>query len=292
MFPAEDAALLACSEVPYCDRLLFGVLAREGLRAGEASDLQFADLDLDNGSISLRENKTDDPRTWALDSSVVAVLKTSKERRNAQPNDRVFVDENGGAYDLTKLAERLRADLKTAGVTRAELFETSRLRGKLRVHDLRATFVTLALTNGRTETWVADRTGHRSSVMINRYRRQARAAAELELGDLQPLADVLAGDDSHWDSHWDEKNSPRNRLKSEVIQIHGPLAEQADAEDLKSPTLTGIPVRFREGLPTRGKFRLRRVGIWPFPRQLPHPIRDALRVLIYETYRTAEFYSG
>ena len=90
--PTEDAALMACTNVPYCDRLLFGVLSREGLRAGEADALQFRDLDLNTGSISLGENKTDDPRTWALDPSVVNVLKAWKERRKAKPTDRVFID--------------------------------------------------------------------------------------------------------------------------------------------------------------------------------------------------------
>jgi integrase len=33
-------------------------------------------------------------------------------------------------------------------------------RAQFRAHDLRGTFVTLALANGKSETWVADRTGH------------------------------------------------------------------------------------------------------------------------------------
>jgi len=74
-----------------------------------------------------------------------------------------------------------------SSATRAELHHDGVNRRKLRVHDLRATFVTLSLANGRTETWVADRTGHRSSQMINRYRRAARSAAELGLGGLVPL---------------------------------------------------------------------------------------------------------
>ena len=57
----------------------------------------------------------------------------------------------------------------------------------IRVHDLRATFVTLALANGRSEAWVSDRTGHRSSNMIRRYQRTARSATELGLGTLGPL---------------------------------------------------------------------------------------------------------
>lgn len=57
----------------------------------------------------------------------------------------------------------------------------------IRVHDLRATFVTVSLATGRTETWVADRTGHTSSVMINRYRRAARSLAEMGIGTLRPM---------------------------------------------------------------------------------------------------------
>jgi integrase len=42
------------------------------------------------------------------------------------------------------------------------------LRKPVRVHDLRATFVTVSLANGKTETWVQDRTGHKSTLMIAR----------------------------------------------------------------------------------------------------------------------------
>ncbi|MCK6587665.1 MAG: hypothetical protein L6Q76_08785 [Polyangiaceae bacterium] len=44
-----------------------------------------------------------------------------------------------------------------------------------------------ALANGRTEVKVEDRTGQKSSPMLSRYRRAARTAAELGLGDLLPL---------------------------------------------------------------------------------------------------------
>jgi hypothetical protein len=39
-------------------------------------------------------------------------------------------------------------------------------------------FVTDALARGMTESWVGDRTGHGSSTMINRYKRQARTWEE------------------------------------------------------------------------------------------------------------------
>jgi hypothetical protein len=61
------------------------------------------------------------------------------------------------------------------------------------IKDLRASFVTVALANGKTETWVTDRTGHKSSEMVARYRRKARAAAELDLGTYKPLDELLFG---------------------------------------------------------------------------------------------------
>ena len=85
------------------------------------------------------------------------------------------------------MAERFRAHLKLAGIDRAELFERTASRLQIRAHDLRATFITINLANGKSEKWITDRTGHRSSDMIRRYDRQARTAAELGLGPLTPL---------------------------------------------------------------------------------------------------------
>ena len=56
---------------------------------------------------------------------------------------------------------------------------------------MRGTFVTLALANGKSEAWVQDRTGHTSSAMLNRYRRAALSASELELGTLAPLVEAI-----------------------------------------------------------------------------------------------------
>jgi hypothetical protein len=56
---------------------------------------------------------------------------------------------------------------------------------------LRATFVTVSLANGKTEQWVTDRTGHKSSQMVGAYRRQSRTWGELALGALGPLGELL-----------------------------------------------------------------------------------------------------
>jgi hypothetical protein len=62
-----------------------------------------------------------------------------------------------------KAADLFRSDLADAHVERPELFGRSNTRRPIRVCHLRATFVTLSLANNRTEAWVADRTGHKSS---------------------------------------------------------------------------------------------------------------------------------
>jgi integrase len=185
LYPEEDAALMKCKDVDLAERLYFGVLTREGVREGEALDLEWRDLDLARGTIRLDVNKTDEPRTWVLGEDVAEALRRWFVLSGSPKTGKVF---RIGSHHL---ADRLREALTAAKVTRTELHEQTKTRQRLRVHDLRATFVTLSLAAGRSETWVADRTGHKSSVMINRYRRAARTAAELGLGWLHPLSTAI-----------------------------------------------------------------------------------------------------
>jgi integrase len=163
-------------------------------RVSEALGLTWSDVDLDRGVIVLDDNKTDEPRSWALDRGVAEALRRWHRvfSKRALRSGLVFVDpETGKRRNRFNAAKDLRRHLVLAGVERPQLFERSEVRVPMRAHDLRATFVTLALANGRTETWVADRTGHKSSAMINRYRRAARTATELNLGELLPLSDAI-----------------------------------------------------------------------------------------------------
>jgi integrase len=194
LYVEEDARLLACAKVPLPYRLLWGFLAREGMRLGEALTLTYADLDLTRGAVKLDRNKTDDARAWALSPGVADCLKCYREqfRKKAKPDSLVFVDEHGAPFDSRALPVRLRKHLSLAGVKRAELFLTTEHRMRMRVHDLRGTFVTVALANGRSESWISDRTGHKSSQMINHYKRTARTLNELGQGDFSPLASAIS----------------------------------------------------------------------------------------------------
>ncbi len=183
---------MACKAIPIWRRVLWGVLAREGMREGELIALTWSCLDLKRGVLTLDENKTDDPRAWKLDPSVKHALTAWKKiHPNPKANKPVILEENSGAIDGKPFARLLREDLGTAKVKRPELYLKGKNRLPIRAHDLRGTFVTLSLANDKTEAWVQDRTGHTSSNMINRYRRTARTAAELGLGELLPLDEAI-----------------------------------------------------------------------------------------------------
>ncbi len=199
LFPEEDAKLLSCKLVDLERRIAYGVLAREGMRASELALLRWRDVDLKHGRVRLDENKTDDPRAWALSPDVTRTLGWWKKRAGGEDGDLVVRFDlanavwwfRGAADWKPDDGPKGRGDLRTAGITRPELFERSKARQPIRVHDLRATFVTVSLANGKTEQWVSDRTGHRSSAMLALYSRQARTWAELGLGELRPLDALL-----------------------------------------------------------------------------------------------------
>jgi len=81
----------------------------------------------------------------------------------------------------------------------------------IQFHDLGATFVTLALADGKTEDWVRIRTGHCSSETIAKYRRDADAVRELKLGWLQPFYLVIP-ELAHVDDERSASTGPRLRV--------------------------------------------------------------------------------
>ena len=195
LYPSEDARLMRSAAVPLAYRLLWGFLTREGMRIGEALALTYGDLDLVRGAIKLDKNKTDEPRAWAMAPGVPAALKSyrDKYRKGAQPSDLVFLDSDGNEFDALELAGTLRDHLGAIGLKkeRPELFSNTTERIMMRVHDLRGAFVTIALANGRSESWISDRTGHKSSQMIAKYKRPARTIDELHEDDLLPLDQAI-----------------------------------------------------------------------------------------------------
>jgi integrase len=189
----EEEALVRCAAIPIERRAFYGFMSRNGTRPSEAALLVWGDIDLDNGTVNLDHTKSDTPRFWMMDADVIAVLARLKPE-GALATDLVF----SHLASPSDRAAQLRRDLKTAGCTRPALGigRTNPFKGKsrrpIRCHDLRATFVTVALASGWTEAQVKARTGHESDVMLARYKRRATNAVELGHGNwFAPLDECL-----------------------------------------------------------------------------------------------------
>lgn len=189
LYPREEAALLAHEPTLLAFRLLIGVLTREGMRLSELLDSEWWQWNLTEGTFTVTKTKTDDPRMWALRPDVAEAMRAWREMRPELA--RPFAEIDTWCPERSDLAERLRDALKAAGVDRAELLASTEHTRQLRVHDMRATFVTVSIAEGKPDTWIRDRTGHRSTYMLDRYRRAARQLTELRLGSLTNLVTAL-----------------------------------------------------------------------------------------------------
>ncbi len=183
LFTDEDRTLLHELRNPIELRILFGFMAREGMRREEACALEWRSVDLVRGWVYLDKNKTERPRDWPLDPGVAEALR---RWRALNPKAR-YVFGGSEPVPMDALAATLRDCLKRAGVHRPQLHDVTDERMRAGTHDLRGTFVTLAIAQGKGEGWIRRRTGHTTSSMIERYRRNADNLAEGEAVALDPL---------------------------------------------------------------------------------------------------------
>ena len=191
LYPSEDAALLACLDVPLLYRLYYGVLHREGGRRTETAALTWAEIDLENGVIQLDKNKTDHARWWKADPGVVDAFRAWHELRGKPTGGAlVFVTAKGEGLETERMAETIRVHLERADVKRARLFAKGKNTVRFGTHGFRHSFTTRSLAGGKTDDWVRQRTGHRSTELLT-YREAARSLGELELGDVAPLAAAI-----------------------------------------------------------------------------------------------------
>jgi len=274
LYPKEEALLLGNTESDLDTRLFVGFLNREGCRKTEARLIAWPDLDLENGTVTLDENKTDDPRSWAMGTDVIrALVKWKKARGGKGPFDRVPVGH---------LGEWIREQFPKVGITRAQLTTQSDKRMHFRAHDTRSTFITLALASGQTESWIMRRTAHKSSTMIARYTAAAATATDIGLGWLLPLDEILpelagpypkcqtldvnarkrAGADRGRAKQLAKRAARTKRLAAAAAKGGGTVGEQTSVRRSAAPSRgarknkSSSPSRTRTGTPSRaGDFK-------------------------------------
>jgi integrase len=149
---------------------LWRLYGTTGLRRGEALGLTWRDVDLDGGTIAIAKAristergvidsspKSGRGRAVALDPATVATLrehrKSQLEERLAwgpayADEDYVFCREDGNPYSPDYVTRAFRGAVKRAAVPR------------IRLHDLRHTWASLALAAGVNPKVVSERLGH------------------------------------------------------------------------------------------------------------------------------------
>jgi integrase len=165
----------------------FHFLATSGMRRGEALGLRWADVDLDSAKVAIRRTlivvghdvtyghtKTGRSRVVELDAPTVAVLRSHWARQaqdrlllgvGYQDEDLVFCHHDGRPYHPERFSREFDRKLE-----RYNRENPKAPLPRLRLHDLRHTWATLALQAGVHPKVVAERLGHVSTnVTLNTY---------------------------------------------------------------------------------------------------------------------------
>jgi integrase len=153
----EVARFLAATEATRL-AALWRFYATTRMRRNEALALRWQDVDLDGASVAITDSKSGRGRAVALDPDTVAALRDLRRRTAAERlalgpayadhDVVVFCREDGVGYAPNYVTRAFREACERAGMRR------------IRLHDLRHTWASLALAAGVNPKVVSERLGH------------------------------------------------------------------------------------------------------------------------------------
>lgn len=185
LYPNELVALLGCTTVAIERRVMYALAVYTGLRKGSLYALRWSGFDAQHRTLTSLQSKTGLPQMFEIPESLCALLSAWHTRQGAPEGNEPIVTPG---TDQDREAGQLREDLGRADINRPSLLgEGGDNVQPLRFHDLRATFVTWAMREGRGDGWISDRTGHLTPTMRARYARAARVLADLRY---DPFPDI------------------------------------------------------------------------------------------------------
>lgn len=178
LWPSDDAALMACHDVPVGDRMIWGILAREGMRLNELLALHVRDMQPNPKGVGIEvyRFKTSTVGRWMLSPDVARALEIYHHVYVYQSGpDTPLVESSRERSAGVAAAAFFRRDLRSAGCAAAHpaLFVRATRPGEsdqVTAHDLRSLFVTLALLRGEADGYIRDHTGHTTAQMIEVYK--------------------------------------------------------------------------------------------------------------------------
>lgn len=207
LYPSEFVRLVSCPDVPVYWRRLYALAAYTLSRAGELAALRWDAVDLERGVIHFRQaadrrgagrvksTKSGVARRVPIEPNLRPLLEALKKEAT---DDRVF------HVQVSKRADKLRAHLLAAGLTRAELHappkddpNVAATWAPLTFHDLRGTGVTWMALRGDEPLVIQQRAGHKDFATSQRYLREAEALGSDATEPFPPLpAELLTPGES------------------------------------------------------------------------------------------------
>lgn len=148
------------------DKALMELLYASGIRAGEAHDLDIADLDLDAEEVRIRHGKGDKERIAMMGRPAVEAMRAYLQEGRTE-----LAERNDGKPDPAVFLNKFGRRLSDRGIRRTfdKYFRIASERLKTTPHTLRHSFATHLLNNGADLRAVQELLGHAHLVTTQIY---------------------------------------------------------------------------------------------------------------------------
>ena len=145
-----------------------------GLRRGELLNLQWRDVDLENGHLFVRHRgdfkpKNGQERVVSLVGGALEMLRAIHETQNPIPNEPVFTDEKGESPRPDRVTKRFKKYVRKAKLSGRE---------DLRFHSLRHSTASHLMMDGHPKEIVAEVLGHTTTRMADKHSHLSSEAAK------------------------------------------------------------------------------------------------------------------
>jgi len=155
-------------------RPIVATLAGAGLRVGEAVALDWRDINLATGTLTVGRAKTDAGsfREVDLPGGLIDALSEWKTLRPALPSAPVFVTRTGRRQTVSNVDHRLKATIKAANV-RLEALGIEPISARVTPHSLRRAYASIRAAAGDNPVYIAEQLGHEDATFTFRVYQRA-----------------------------------------------------------------------------------------------------------------------